>query len=556
VFLLTAAYPAAGGPSTTVHLSADTTPPTFTVTVPAADAGMSDGGTTYADPSLANAWRRDQLVPVEIRTNEPNLDSSTLTIVLRGTDGGGAPAVGVTPLAGPCDAGFCGVAQLKLWEPPFNAFRGAMTVDVRGEDKVGNVGSASSSVNVTRWKWVFNAGGFSIKSTPAIGAQGTVYVGNAGAGTGSMFALTPEGSLKWESQVGAVIGGPVVGASDGGTELVYVGANNSTNGVLYTLQSGDGGTRLSCPLASGSFEGALALGRTTSSQVETAVTVYNGSAGAVIVGIRPGAGVSCPLVESIAGGKEIPALTAGTPVVMRNENIFFSGTASGVFEVTSYVFGSPTPRTNWPVTPPTVPRGLALVGSDVMSAAAGSDTVTGGVFKIPQVGAADVTRLHPAGSTWSSRVFNLAVGSADNAFFGSESTSAELNRLTLTTSTPRAAPTSPAIRTTPIAGQNGTVYTVTTNGTVRAWSAEDLSVRWPLASALGTVEASPTLDCARDATGTARAENLGVLYVPAGGKLHAFIVDSRGLDPNAPWPKYQHDVRNTGNPDTPLTSCQ
>jgi hypothetical protein len=32
----------------------------------------------------------------------------------------------------------------------------------------------------------------------------------------------------------------------------------------------------------------------------------------------------------------------------------------------------------------------------------------------------------------------------------------------------------------------------------------------------------------------------------------SFIVDSRGIDTNAPWPKYQHDLRNTGNSTTPM----
>lgn len=559
--LLTAAYPATGGPSTTVHVTVDTTAPVFTVTVPTADAGVPDGGTTYADPSLANAWRRDQLVPVEIRTNEPNLDPSTLTVTLQGTDGGVAPEVRVTPLTGPCDAGFCGVAQLKLWEPPFDAFRGSMAIAVRGADKVGNAGNAASSVSVTRWKWVFDAsagGGFSIKSAPAIGMQGTVYVGTAGSSAGRVFALNSEGALKWESQVGAVVGGPAVGASDGGSELVYVGANTANNGVLYALQSSDGGVRLSCPMGNGSFEGSLALGKTTAAQIETAVSVYSGNAGPVIAGIRPGGAVSCPVVESPASGEQIPSLIAGSPVVMRSDNIFFAGVGATTFKVSSYTFGIGSPRSNWPVSIDHAPRSLVLVGSDVVGAAASTDFVVGGLFKIPQEGTTSgVTRLYPQGPTWSSRVFSLAVGTGEDAFFSAEPslTSSEFNRLNLTTAVLRTASSTPAIRTTPVIGQNGTVYTVTTNGLVRAWAADDLSLRWPLASALGTVEASPTIDCARDTAGSARAENLGVLYVPAGGKLHAFIVDSRGLDTSAPWPKYQRDVRNTGNPDTPLTSC-
>ena len=48
---------------------------------------------------------------------------------------------------------------------------------------------------------------------------------------------------------------------------------------------------------------------------------------------------------------------------------------------------------------------------------------------------------------------------------------------------------------------------------------------------------------------------LGTLYAASGTKLYALIVDSAGLDPMAPWPKFQHDVRNTGNPATPITNC-
>ncbi|HYO55558.1 PQQ-binding-like beta-propeller repeat protein [Archangium sp.] len=560
-FLLTAAHPEVGGPRTTVRLTVDTTPPSFVVFVPPADAGVSDGGTTYGDPALANAWRRDQVMPVEIRTNEPNLDPSTVTIALQGTNGGTVPGGPVTAFAQSenCDAGFCGVAQVKLWEPPFDAFRGTMTVDVQGADKVGNAGSGSTTFNVTRWKWVFDGAAGTIKSAPGIGAKGTIYLGTNANTSGKVFALTPEGALKWESQIGAVVGGPAVGASDGGTELVYVGANSTSDGSLYALQSGDGGTLLRCPMpVSGAFEGSLALGTTSTAQLETAVSVYNGNLGAsLIVGIRPGAAtLTCPVIESLSSGEQIPVPIAGTPVVMRNDNIFFSGTASGAPKITSYTFGSATPRSNWPVSSPAVTRSLALVGSDVIGGAAATDFVAGGLFKIPEGGALDVTRLYPAGTAWSSRVYSLAMGSSDNIFFGAEPTgSIELNRLNLTNVALQTASSSPAIRATPVIGVNGNVYTVTTNGAVRAWSADNLSPRWTLAPALGTAEASPTLDCPRDASGTLVDGNHGVLYVPAGGKLYAFVVDSRGLDTSAPWPKYQHDSRNTGNPATPITSC-
>ncbi|WP_075207704.1 PQQ-binding-like beta-propeller repeat protein [Archangium violaceum] len=562
-YLLTVTHPEAGGPSTTVRLTVDTTGPTFVVFVPPSDAGVAAGGTTYGDPvpGFATAWRRDQVVPVEIRTNEPHLDVGTVTVALTGTDGGTTPAVAVTPLSGVCDAGFCGVAQLNLWEPSFNAFRGTMSVAAQGKDTVGNSGSGSENIDVTRWKWAFDGAAGAIRSGPAIGSRGTIYLGTANL-SGKVFALTPAGALKWESQVGSVVGGPVVGASDGGTELVYVGANSTSDGYLYALQSGDGGTLLRCSMpVAGAFEGALALGTTSTAQSETAVSVYNGNSGAsLIVGIRPGATLPCPVIESPSGGEQIPFLIAGSSVLMRGDTIFFAGSAAGAPKVTSYVFGATAPRSSWPVNAPTVTRSLVLVGSDVIAGAASSETVTGGLFKIPQAGAADVTRLYPAGTSWSSRVYSLAVGSAletpDNVFFGSEPTgSINFNRFNLTSTSLQPVSSNAAIRAAPVVGANGNVYTATTNGTVRALLADTLTQRWTITPGLGTVEASPTLDCPRDASGALVAGNHGVLYVPAGGKLYAFVVDSRGLDTSAPWPKYQHDSRNTGNPATPITGC-
>ena len=45
----------------------------------------------------------------------------------------------------------------------------------------------------------------------------------------------------------------------------------------------------------------------------------------------------------------------------------------------------------------------------------------------------------------------------------------------------------------------------------------------------------------------------GIFYFANGtGWLMAYIVDSAGLDTSAPWPKYQHDARNTGNTNVSL----
>ncbi|MCC6336640.1 MAG: hypothetical protein IT380_21955 [Myxococcales bacterium] len=60
----------------------------------------------------------------------------------------------------------------------------------------------------------------------------------------------------------------------------------------------------------------------------------------------------------------------------------------------------------------------------------------------------------------------------------------------------------------------------------------------------GQVLASATLDCNRDKP----TSTTGVYYfATTTGWLVGYVVDSEGLDQSAPWPKYQHDARNTGN---------
>ena len=178
------------------------------------------------------------MVPVEIRTNEPNLDPSTVMVAFQGTDGGTAPAVAVTPVTAACDARFCGTAELKLWEPAFDAFRGSAPIVVQGRDRVGNASNApAASVNVTRWKWSFDGGAEAIQASPAIGQLGTVYFGTSDS-NGKVFALTPEGTKSWEAQLGSVQGSPPVGEYAGGIERVYVGANNSSGAGGHSTRLG------------------------------------------------------------------------------------------------------------------------------------------------------------------------------------------------------------------------------------------------------------------------------------------------------------------------------
>ncbi|MEQ1731926.1 MAG: hypothetical protein ABL982_26425 [Vicinamibacterales bacterium] len=116
---------------------------------------------------------------------------------------------------------------------------------------------------------------------------------------------------------------------------------------------------------------------------------------------------------------------------------------------------------------------------------------------------------------------------------------------TLTSGLTFSFPSSVPGATTPVLGNAGWVYATANDGLVVATD-QALSVKWTkvLAPSLGgQVFASPTLDCNRTRPGS----GTGIHYfATTTGWVVAYITDSPGLDVNAPWPKYQHDARNTG----------
>jgi outer membrane protein assembly factor BamB len=69
-------------------------------------------------------------------------------------------------------------------------------------------------------KWKYKTGNW-IESSPAIGSDGTVYVGS---GDGYLYAVNPSGSLKWRYQTGNWIGSSPAIGSDG---TVYVGSDDN-----------------------------------------------------------------------------------------------------------------------------------------------------------------------------------------------------------------------------------------------------------------------------------------------------------------------------------------
>ncbi len=571
-FTLTVSHPTLGAvQSASVIVQVDKVAPTFTIKFPTpmrTPVGTGQADPRDSDPLYADAHRRDESVVVTVSANEA---VSNVTLMVRGiASGGGAgaalPAVAVQP-GGTCNGGppFCGTATVDLSVPEMNAFRGTMEFQVTGADAAGNSGTATEGLRVTRWKWAYDAGG-PISGSPAVGTRGFVYVGtNVTTQAGKMLAVGPDGARKWETPVGDVSGTPAVGELISNIENVYVAARSATGPALYALRggdAGDGSEKLKCPYSNATeVPGTLAVGMTsvTVGTAETGTAIYSGSP-VRIVGIRPDAPLPTDRCFEISGTgmTAIPASLAGSSLVMQDQNIFY-GTAST--RVTSYdlATGSNSPRTGWPQTTSSFARGLALGGGALYAATANSDDPSQGSLLTFSTSGGSGSFVYPQAN--ASRVFNLAIGSGNTAYFGAEtSTSAEL--LSLALGTAGASPTRAAdvgtLRGAPAVGRNGRLYTINTAGQIAAWTASSLAQIWSvdLLLDLSMRDTSPTLDCRRDDAGNPVAgSSLGALYFVAGSKLYSFIVDSAGLDPSAPWPKAQHDARNTGNPATPVTSC-
>ncbi|PZR13332.1 MAG: hypothetical protein DI536_13700 [Archangium gephyra] len=111
---------------------------------------------------------------------------------------------------------------------------------------------------------------------------------------------------------------------------------------------------------------------------------------------------------------------------------------------------------------------------------------------------------------------------------------------------------------TPALGEGGRLYAVDEAGGLFVLPqnfSTSANATWAVAlpaALTSPVVASPALDCNRRRSNS----ESGVIYIATeNGWLVSYIVDSKGLDPMAPWPKYARDARNTGNFNGPAIGC-
>jgi hypothetical protein len=482
-------------------------------------------GTLYEDSPAA--WRRDEQIGVWLQSSRP-LTQPKLQVA--GVDAAIAQSSTCT---GAC-TGSCVCFAVDLSKPALPALRGTFALDATGIDSDGATLTAHGQLEVTRIAWRRSLGA-QVRTTPAIGADGTIYVGTiTGAGkSGSVVAVSAAGQQRWSKLVGRIDAAIAIGGG-----RLFVGAETSSTSSLIALD------------AAGAQVAQCSLDKDADLQAAPALipdgVVFFASEKRELIAFRPGLSSACEGAQ--VGGDDI-AFPDG--LVTSGASAFFVDDRPSVHR---YDLGSswqPYNQQQWPGTPFSGYRnhGLAFTG-DGKLVGAGAMMAGGTVFQASSSGPFkfDFGFFPP-------RVAASASGpvvTADGVVLVGVPTGIVAVSATATNGA-----AGDAVSTTPVLGEGGRLFALGDTGSVSEWSyaAGKPARTWsaPIESAGQGFDASPALDCARDGSGAPITGRPGMLYaVSRAGALTAVIVDSRGIDVHAPWPKHQRDPRNSSSADTQL----
>lgn len=356
--------------------------------------------------------------------------------------------------------------------------------------------------------WMFEVGASlssdisaGIVGTPGVAPDGTLYLG---AMDGKVYAINPDGSQKWAFDTGTEIWSSPAIATDG---TVYVGA---MNGTLYALNP-DGSIKWTLAEPNTAFSPSPAIGPHG--------TIYIGSTGGTVYAVNPDgtkhweydaqgfvwSSAAIGLDSTIYFGSETGALTAlnpdgsvrwqfatGSSDIISSPAIGADGTIYfGAWDATLYAV-NPDGSSKW------------SYGGGSRELDSSPTIATDGTVYLGHASGGDFHAVNPDGTQkWAVDIGNVTLSS-------------------------------PAI------DADGTIYVGASTGI--DFAAIDPGGTLQLGiSAMSDVFSSPVI--ATD----------GTVYIgSAGGVLYAFSPLAGAVGPmNSAWPKFRHDLRNTGYVGTP-----
>ncbi|MFT3837034.1 MAG: PQQ-binding-like beta-propeller repeat protein [Myxococcaceae bacterium] len=527
-------------------------PPSLSLSVEPAPARND----TWPRPEV---WRRDETPHLRIDSDRPLATSSA---TLAGSANGVTPATSDgCEWAAPCDAGSCSCYSLQLNAPSLDALDGTLALSANGIDTDGIAGTTSGSLPTTRVRWVADAGaGATLAGSPAVTFDGYIVVNASNASWGS-FVFSPDGVLLYAmndpyqqqiemspSLVSFFYGTQQSSGWFGPVTLT----DNLAHGRAYEISCLDGyawhfcyDTGLDSYYGGPMYQTPAAWLSRWGSMFEIDASDYFGTPARLM-----GYSLYGFFGWELTGG--ISRVTPAAGIVTDEKNFYAIdglGTVLGVhlggtFSNESFdgvSFSSPA------------------LGEDVVSGQLLLQRPDGGQVLVRSVtgcdGGCPSVAAFAAPGTPSAPDWATSTGSAhgpvaldESAVFFTTDSPPQLVRVDHGSVVATASLPEPSTGS-PVLGDNGLLYLLTSSGTLRVFDTATLAPRW--SGTVGGLSAaslgSANLDCNRLGPDGGIATGSGSLYFFNGGALVSVIVDSPNLDPRAQWPKYQHDVQNTGN---------
>jgi outer membrane protein assembly factor BamB len=354
-----------------------------------------------------------------------------------------------------------------------------------------SLGTAHGAPTPGTLMWAYTTGGY-IESSPAIGADGTIYVGSWDS---KLHAVNPNGTLKWSYTTGnEILSSPAIGA-DG---TIYVGSLDST---LHAVNP------------NGTFKWSYATGGSiySSPAIGADGTIYVGSDDHKLHAINSDG----TLKWAYTTGERIES----SPAIGADGTIYVGGVDSKLYAI------NPKGTLKWAYNT----RGVGFYYS---SPAIGAN---GTIY----VGSLDAKlyAVNPNGSLkWSYTTGNMinsspAIGADGTIYVGSDGS--KLYAINPVGTLKWAYTTGDRIKSSPAIGADGTIYVGSLDHKLHAINT-DGTLKWAYTTENQIDLSSPTIGAD------------GTIYVGSGdNKLYAFSSSSPGLV-NSSWPMFHHDLKHTG----------
>jgi len=346
-------------------------------------------------------------------------------------------------------------------------------------------------------RWTFTTGG-PIYSSPAIGSDGTIYVGSTDT---KIYAITRYGAKKWEFATGgAIVSSPAIG-SDG---TLYVGSNDT---YVYALDPNTGTSKWNRSIGGGiisspaiGWDGTICIGLIDSS----------------LYALDPNTGNTLWTFVADGSIESSPSIGSdGSVYFGTNNGTVYALYPDGKLKWANSTLGGP------------VVCSPAVVDNKIIYITAGSSIVALSAVSGKEIASNSLTDIVTSSLIVTTNG-DLIAGTADGYLYRLD---------------PNAIPgysylAGSPVASTPALGRNNTVYAGMSNGdfTVVTLGQNSFIFQWTN-SINGAFHASPVIG------------SDGTVYVGSdNGKLYAVLAQEPPAD--SVWPMFRHDSQNTGRVNT------